>query len=108
MTSDAWVEQFTYPLPEYGYTEPAEQTTQLLVVDGVVQAWADVPACVVISVGCFGDTGGWLSPFAGLADFGRKNEPGREWRARDFISQRKAMALMPPEAVRGREHVRSA
>lgn len=24
----------------------------------------EIPSCVLISLGCFGDTGGWVSPFA--------------------------------------------
>jgi hypothetical protein len=31
----------------------------------------DVPECVYISLGAFGDTGGWVSPFARHGRFGR-------------------------------------
>lgn len=34
----------------------------------------EIPGDVIISLGCFGDSGGWTSKFARLGTFGRRGE----------------------------------
>lgn len=62
--------------PAYGYRDWTEERWNVLQVykgrfGRFFPRWVDVeteeiPGHVSISVGCFGDTGGWLSRFAGL------------------------------------------
>lgn len=71
------VHAFTKAVPEApGYVGKTEVHIQQLQVELAGLGWTtideeEVPAHVRISLGCFGDTGGWQSKFAAFGTWGR-------------------------------------
>jgi hypothetical protein len=76
MTAPLRVHAFTRKVPAgrgyVGYDEVHIQQLQAHRCGRwITIAEEEVPAAAKISAGCFGDTGGWISKFAALGEFGR-------------------------------------